>query len=394
MKEIEKLTEVFVNVFGPGKHPVVTGRAPGRVNLIGEHTDYNEGFVFPMAVDFWIYFVARRRDDRRVKLYSLDYGEQAVFSLDEPIEFDSQHGWSNYPRGVFQILKTEGMKLCGMEIAFCGNIPQGAGLSSSAALEVGTALIVQAVAGFSLAGPAVAELCRRAENEFVGMRCGIMDQFISTMGKREHALFLDCRSLEYRHVPFNLNDYKILICHSGVKHALVDSKYNRRRQECEEGVDFFSRRFPGIKALRDVTLEQLEDCRKELDAVIYRRCRHVITENDRVQKSMAALNRDDLAAFGELMNASHDSLRDRYEVSCAEIDLLVELAREVPGVLGARITGGGFGGSTVNLAVAGAEKDFSRRVLENYRRQTGIEAKLYVSTAAGGAEIIQGGYYT
>lgn len=388
VKEMEKLREVFFNVFGRGKYPVVTARAPGRVNLIGEHTDYNEGFVFPMAVDFWIYFAARQRDDYQVKIYSLDYGEQVVFSLYEPISFDDQCRWSNYLRGVFHILKTEGMELCGMEIAFCGNIPQGAGLSSSAALEVGTALVIQAVAGFSLDGPTLAELCQRAENEFVGMRCGIMDQFISIMGKRGHALFLDCRSLAYRHVPFELNDYRILICHSGVKHALVDSEYNRRRQECEEGVAFFARRFPGIKALRDVTCEQLEECRKELEPVIYQRCRHVITENDRVQKSVEALKQGDLPAFGELMNASHDSLRDRYEVSCAEIDFLVELARKVPGVLGARITGGGFGGSTVNLVVAGAVEDFSRRVLEKYRQQTGREGKLFISTAAGGAEII------
>ncbi len=388
MKESEKIREVFFDVFGRGKEPVVTARAPGRVNLIGEHTDYNEGFVFPMAVDFWIYFAARKRDDSRVQIYSRDYGEQVVFSLDEPISFDEQYRWSNYLRGVFHVLKAEGIDLCGMEIAFGGNIPQGAGLSSSAALEVGTALVIQAVAGFSLEGPTLARLCQRAENEFVGMRCGIMDQFISLMGKKGHALYLDCRSLAYRHVPLELDDYRILICHSGVKHALVDSEYNRRRRECEEGAAFFARRFPGIKALRDVTLEQLEECRKELDPVIYQRCRHVITENDRVQKSVAALERGDLAAFGVLMNASHDSLRDHYEVSCPEIDLLVELALKVPGVLGARMTGGGFGGSTVNLVAAGAVEDFSRRVVENYRRQTGREGRLFVSTAAGGAEVM------
>lgn len=184
MKESEKIREVFFDVFGRGKEPVVTARAPGRVNLIGEHTDYNEGFVFPMAVDFWIYFAARKRDDSRVQIYSRDYGEQVVFSLDEPISFDEQYRWSNYLRGVFHVLKAEGIDLCGMEIAFGGNIPQGAGLSSSAALEVGTALVIQAVAGFSLEGPTLARLCQRAENEFVGMRCGIMDQFISLMGKR------------------------------------------------------------------------------------------------------------------------------------------------------------------------------------------------------------------
>lgn len=386
MKEIQELVGVFTRIFGPGTAPVVV-RAPGRVNLIGEHTDYNEGFVLPVAVDFSVLLAARRRKDSLVKVYAVDNQETVSFSLEEPFAYNVEYRWNNYLQGVFRVLQERGGELSGMEIAFTGDIPPGAGLASSAALEVATALAVQDLSGFSFDRPTLAGFCRRAENEFAGVNCGIMDQFISLLGKAGHALFLDCRSLEYRQLPLELGDCRLLLCHSGVRHILADSEYNRRRRECEEGTAFFSRRFPEVKSLRDLTLTRLEDCREELNPAIYHRLLHVLSENQRVEKSVTALQARDMTAFGNLLNASHDSLRYSYEVSCAEINLLVELAREVPGVLGTRLTGGGFGGCTISLVQEKAVEDFSRRVLTDYRRQTGITPTLYEITAAGGAEV-------
>lgn len=385
-EQVRTLQELFVKTYHT--EPEIIGRAPGRVNLIGEHTDYNGGFVFPMAINFQILLAAKRRPDSSVRIFSADYGEQVEFSLATPVQPDGVKRWSNYLRGVFVILQQAGITLPGVDIVFCGDIPQGSGLSSSAALEVGTAVVLQKMTGFAMTPPELAKQCQKAENEFVGMKCGIMDQFISMMGQANRALFLDCRSLEYQQIPLELGDYRILICQSGVKHALVDSEYNKRRQECEQGVAVIAGRFPAVKQLRDASLEQLAACRAEMDEIVFKRCHHVITEDNRVWESVAALQKGDLATFGRLMNASHDSLRDAYQVSCPEIDFLVNLAREVPGVLGARITGGGFGGCTVNLIAAAAVETFEKNVTAAYRRQTGIEPKMYISTAAKGAEIL------
>ena len=358
------------------------------MNLIGEHTDYNDGYVFPMAVDFWIVMAARLRTDALVKLYAVDYDQQVEFSLDQPISYDVTNRWSNYLRGVFFVLQETGIQLNGAEIVFQGDIPQGAGLSSSAALEVVTAMVLQKLNGFAKTRQDLALLCQRAENKFVGMNCGIMDQFIAMMSRSNHALFLDCRSLAYRQVPLELGNHRIVICQSGVKHNLVDSEYNRRRAECEAGVAILAKRYPGIEALRDVTLEQLDNCQKEMNETVNKRCRHVIAENERVLESMRVLTKGDVKSFGCLMNESHDSLRDLYEVSCPEIDLLVNLSRGVPGVLGSRITGGGFGGCTVNLVTTEACAEFTERVTGAYRKATGIEPHFYTSVATAGAMII------
>lgn len=381
------IAEQFHNIFGAGG-PVTVGRAPGRVNLIGEHTDYNDGYVFPMALDFQMEMAARARADKLVRLYSVDYHQQVEFSIDVPIAYDSACRWSNYVRGVFAVLREAGIFPTGADIVFQGNIPQGAGLSSSAALEVVTAIVLQKLNGFEKSPPELALLCQQAENRFVGMNCGIMDQFVSVMGRSNHALFLDCRSLEYRQIPLELGDNRIIICQSGVKHSLVESEYNKRRAECEQGVACLAKRYPGVKALRDATLEQLASCRSEMDEVVYKRCFHVIAENNRVLESIKVLSQGDLAAFGRLMNASHDSLRDLYEVSCPEIDELVNLARAVPGVLGSRITGGGFGGCTVNLVNNNACQRFTEQVAVAYRQKTGIEPDFYMSAAADGAKVL------
>ncbi|HYD39586.1 MAG TPA: galactokinase [Anaeromyxobacter sp.] len=381
------MREVLVERFGDGGGPILTRRAPGRVNLIGEHTDYNDGFVLPVALEFGIEMAGRRRDGAEVRVHSADFGETVAFAVDRPIERDPAHPWSNYVRGVLWALAGAGMPLAGMDLAFAGNVPQGAGLSSSAALEVATGEVARALLGLAIPGPRLARLCQQAENDFVGMKCGIMDQFISLMGRAGHALFLDCRSLAHELVPLALGDHVIAIVDSGVKHALVGSEYNTRRGECAAGVAALRARFPEVSALRDATLQQLAACAGDLSPVVYRRCRHVITECARVLESKEALGRGDLARFGALMNASHDSLRDDYEVSCEEIDVLVTLARRVRGVAGARITGGGFGGCTVNLLPHSAVRDFEAQVLGTYEKQVGKKPRLFITAAADGAAV-------
>ena len=381
--DIEK---VLYQQFGPGQ-PVLIATAPGRVNLIGEHTDYNDGYVLPMAIDYGMTIAGRVQNDSFVKVHSIDYNQTVTFSLKEPLEYDRENPWSNYLRGVCWAMQERGINLPGMELVFGGDIPQGAGLSSSAALEVAAAVIFQRLSGFELGKLETALLCQRAENEFVGMKCGIMDQCASVMGKAGHALFLDCRSLDLQPIPLELGEYRILVCHSGVKHELVTSEYNSRRKSCQEGVTVLQRKYPEVRALRDADLEMLAAVRSEISDEVYRRCYHVITENQRVLESVAALRQGDLTCFGSLMNRSHDSLRDYYEVSCAEVDLLVELARQVPGVLGARITGGGFGGCTVNLLPAAAVELFEREVRQAYLAKTGINPTIFICNPADGANI-------
>jgi len=381
---------VLESAFGPGG-PVVVARAPGRVNLIGEHTDYNDGFVLPMAIEAGLEVAGRLSAGRDVRLRAADYGETDAFSLDAPIERSRQRSWSNYPRGILWALREQGIPLAGMDLAFGGDLPQGAGLSSSAALEVGTALVAQCLTGFAMERPRLARLCQHAENEFVGMKCGIMDQFVCLMGRAGHALLVDCRSLEFQHVPLLLGDHVFAICHSGVKHALVASQYNQRRRECSAGVLALRARFPAVLALRDASMDELEACAPAMSPEVVRRCRHVVSENGRVLASGEALRRGDLTRFGELMDASHASQRDDFEVSCPEVDLLVDLARKVPGVVGARITGGGFGGCTVNLVAKGALDGLRRGALAEYQRRTGIAPRLFVSAPAAGAAVLDAG---
>ncbi|HTN52660.1 MAG TPA: galactokinase [Anaeromyxobacter sp.] len=379
------MREPFLREFGEGGR-IVTAHAPGRVNLMGEHTDYNEGFVLPMAIALGVRMTARARPDRQVRALSVDTGTSAAFPVDGEAH-DAEHPWSNYLRGVLWALRRAGLPLVGMDLAFGGDLPQGAGLSSSAALETATALVARELAGFRIDPPRLALLCQQAENEFVGMKCGVMDQFVSLMGRAGHALFLDCRSLAFEQVPLALGEHLFAICHSGVKHALVASEYNRRRAQCTAGVAALAARFPGVKALRDATPAQLEACHGEMDPDVFRRCRHIVTENSRVLEGVEALRRGELGRFGALMDASHASQRDDFGVSCPEVDLLVELARAVPGVLGARITGGGFGGCTVNLVVRPSLERFREDVLSEYRRRTGLAPRLFVSAPADGARL-------
>jgi galactokinase len=375
------IEDTFKMVFGAS--PDVTVRAPGRVNLIGEHTDYNDGFVLPAAIDRFIEFAGRRRADRTVRVHSTDFQDSAEFSLDD-IQKDSEHRWSNYLRGVSKFLEADGHRLAGAEIVFGGNVPRESGLSSSAAVEVGAATFWQRLMSFHLDPVYVVKIARRAENEFVGVPCGIMDQFISALGHKDHALFLDCRDLNYRHVPLR-GDVKIVVCNSGVKRALAQSEYEVRLKQCRQSVAQLRTKGLAVNSLRDVEPVDLETGRDVLSETLLRRARHVVTENQRTREAVQVLEAGDVERFGELMNASHVSLRDDYEVSCRELDTLVELAWKQPGTLGARMTGAGFGGCTVNLVRAGAAEAFARAVAQGYQQALGLKAEIYVCQASNGA---------
>jgi len=358
-------------------------RAPGRVNLIGEHTDYNDGFVLPAAIDREVLMAINPHAGRQVTLTSQDFHGVSTFSLDE-IGYDPAQPWSNYLRGVCYVLEEAGFHLRGADIIFGGDVPIGSGLSSSAALEVATATAFLALAEYDLPGEDVARLCQRAENEFVGTRCGIMDQFISTLGAAGHALLIDCRSLAHRSIPIPPG-VKLVVGDTGVRRGLVTSEYNTRRSQCEEGVALLQTVLPDITALRDVTPDQLQTHKALLPEMTYRRCRHVVTEDARVLEAVDAMETGNLVALGRLLNASHESLRDDYEVSCMELDIMVEIARQQPGVYGARMTGAGFGGCMITLVADDAAEAFVAAVAPAYAATTGLEPSIYVCTASAGA---------
>ena len=359
-------------------------RAPGRVNLIGEHTDYNEGFVLPVAIGVYTRVAIGPRSDRKLDVHSEDFSESVEFDLDEPDPRATGH-WSDYVRGVAVTIDRSGHRLRGANILIQGEIPTGAGLSSSASVEVAVGYALIKNIGLSVDLVELARLAQRAENEFVGARCGIMDQFTCCLGRAGHALRLDCRSLDYRPVPI-AGEVRLVICNTMVKHEIAHGEYNQRRAECEEGVRILAKKLPGITALRDVSLADLNRHGGYLHRVIYKRCRHVITENARVIDAAASLVSGDLIKFGRLMYESHRSLRDDYEVSSPELDTMVKLAREAEGVYGARMTGGGFGGCTINLVKADKVDDFKRLIATGYEQVTGIAPEIYCLTAVGGVE--------
>jgi galactokinase len=376
---VDALREKFVRRFGG---PPRIYQAPGRVNLIGEHTDYNGGFVMPAAIGFHTRVAIAPRVDRMLAIYSENYSGQVEFDLDRLPATRAGH-WSDYIVGVVKMLAQSGKKLSGANLLVDGNVPQGAGLSSSASIEVAVGYALLDLGEQAIGRTALALLCQQAENEFVGARCGIMDQFISSHGERGKALLLDCRSLEYRLLP--LPDGVVLaICNTMVKHSIAQGEYNLRRAECEEGVRGLSKRLPHVRALRDVTLDDLEAYGHELPEIVLRRCRHVIGENARALQAAEALERGDLQAFGKLMLQSHRSLRGDYEVSCAELDLMVELGRQAEGVYGIRMTGGGFGGCTIALVQSGCLEAFKQTMQEGFERKTGTKPEIYLCSAADG----------
>jgi galactokinase len=359
-------------------------RAPGRVNLIGEHTDYNDGFVLPAAIAFYCWAAAAPRKDGKVAIYSENFNEMIEASLDSLSPPAKKH-WANYPLGVAWAQRQAGKALTGANVYIAGEVPLGAGLSSSAAIEVAVGLALLGVSGLAVDRSELAQLCQKAENEFVGARVGIMDQFVSCYGRASHALMLDCRSLEHTFVKLPAN-LQLVICNTMVRHELASGEYNARRAECEEGVRILRIALPEIRALRDVTLSQLEARRRNLSPTVFARCRHVITENARVKSAVEAFGRGDFEALGPLLRDSHRSLRDDYEVSCKELDLMVEIAMVQPGLIAARMTGGGFGGCTINLVESAAVSVFKRNVAEEYSSKTGLTPEIYVSPASEGAQ--------
>jgi galactokinase len=359
--------------------------APGRVNLIGEHTDYSEGFVMPAAIDFATLAAISPRSDRQIAIYSENFGEESIFDLDY-IPHHPRHHWSDYPVGVLTILRKEGIEPVGFSLSLHGDVPLGSGLSSSASVEVATALAILGVHPEAprFSPPEVAQLCQRAENQFVGTQSGIMDQFVSCCGAEGHALLLDCRDLSYRLAPI-ASSLSLVICNSMIKHSHAGGEYNTRRAEIEAGTQIVRMHRPEVNFLRDVTVEDLERWGDEMLPEVLKRCRHVVTENLRTVAAADALQQGDLKTLGRLMAESHASYRDDFEASCPEADTLVELASREPACIGARLTGGGFGGCTVNLVRATEADGFGQRMLEGYRAATGIAAELYHCHAASGA---------
>jgi galactokinase len=381
---LPKLTVAYAQLFG-GKPRIY--RAPGRVNLIGEHTDYNEGFVMPVAIDFSTFVAIGKRDDALLKIHSDTFKEDASGDLSNPPASGRKH-WSDYPVGVAVKLQEAGYEISGANVFVHGEVPLGSGLSSSAAIEVSTGLGLLDISSQEIDRLQLAKACQKAENEFVGARTGVMDQFICCFGKAGSAVMLDCRSLESQALPIP-DELKLVVCNTMVKHELASSEYNARRRQCEEGVFILSRHLPHVTSLRDVSVYEVNKFKGELGEVVFKRCLHVTTENDRVQAAADALQRRDLKTFGQLMYKSHESLRHDYEVSCHELDVLVELAAQIEGVFGARMTGGGFGGCTVNLVSESAVDEFTHAIKTGYADATGRDPEVYVCIAADGAERVQ-----
>ncbi len=362
--------------------PVRLFRAPGRVNLIGEHTDYNLGFVLPAAIDRYTYAAARPRAGRELRMYTAQITETITRSLDrlQPIR-----GWGNYLAGVADGLQAQGLSLQGADLFVTSEVPHGAGLSSSAALEISTGLALAALSGAPFDPLHLVRAGQHAEHAFAGTQSGVMDQFISTFARAGHALRLDCRNLEWELVALPAG-CALVVCNTGVKHELAGSEYNQRRKECEIGVDLLRRDRPEIASLRDVTLAELNAHQSELTPVVFRRCRHIVTENQRVQDAVLAFPEGNFARLHRLFAASHASMRDDYEISCRELDLMVAAAEAAPGFLAGRMTGGGFGGCTVNLVRPNLVDSFRSATAHAYAQASGLEAEIIATPAAAGCE--------
>lgn len=379
----QKITDAFQSIFS--KNPTFVVRAPGRINLIGEHTDYNDGFVLPAAIDKAIYFAISPRTDRTCKLYAADLNDSCEFSLDTIQK--SSKSWANYLIGVTGELITAGYVITsGFEVAFGGDVPNGAGLSSSAAVESGMGFALSELFGLKVPRLELALTAQRAEHHFAGLQCGIMDMFASIHGKAHSVIRLDCRDLSYEYFPFNFVDYQLVLCNSGVKHTLADSAYNTRRQECEAGVAILKQFYPNIHSLRDVSLAQVEAHRADFAENVYRRCRYVTGEIERVVTACEDLKRDDLEAFGKKMYETHEGLSKDYEVSCEELDFLVQQTLDKEEVLGARLMGGGFGGCTINIVKTEKVADFIQQITVCYQQQFNRKLVCHVVEITEGVE--------
>jgi len=379
-----RVKEKFQSLFSDDRPLIV--RSPGRVNLIGEHTDYNNGFVLPAAIDKAICMAVSARADKELHIVALDLDSSFRGSVDR-LERSPLH-WPDYLQGVIQQIQALGHELGGFNCVFGGDIPLGAGMSSSAALECATAFALNELFGLGLDPLTMVKLSQKAENVFVGLQCGIMDQFASMFGRRNHVIRLDCQSLEYVYFPFNTEGILIALLDTGVKHTLASSEYNTRRQQCEAGVRLVQAHYPNVSSLRDVTLPMLETLVAPVDALVYRRCRYILEENARLLAGTEDLQRGDLAAFGRKMFASHEGLSHDYEVSCEELDFLVDQVRDDPGVIGARMMGRGFGGCTINLVKEAAIDGLIERITPVYREAMKLELKVYIGQIENGTSFV------
>jgi galactokinase len=384
----EPLKQQFEQTFGPGGRTHVV-RSPGRVNLIGEHTDYNDGFVFPMAIEPEVRMVCRGRDDGKVNLASTAFpGESAEFSLQGRIE-RGKPTWANYSRGVAAQLVGAGIPLTGMDALISNTLPVGSGLASSAALEVATACCFLALGGLDMDMSRLALICQKAEQDYAMVPCGIMDQTAVISARAGHAMLLDCRDLSRQYIPLDANELRVVIVNTMVKHELSGTEYADRRRQCEEGVAHFRKQNPAVKALRDVSIKQVEEAQTQLGDQVFRRCRHITTENARTMEAAKMLGRKEYEQAGRLMVLSHNSLRDDYEVSCPELDFLAAEAMKVKGVYGARMTGAGFGGCIVALAQPRAVDALIEHVTTTYQQKFGLAPTAYVTNPTAGAKILE-----
>jgi galactokinase len=388
MSLVQSAATIFREKF---KEQPLLFRSPGRVNFIGEHTDYNMGYVLPAAIDKAIFFAITPRNDRQCIVYAMDMNNEHEFSVDD-LQL-SKKGWPNYLMGVVDQFVKSKYSIRGFNCVFGGDIPIGAGMSSSAAIEAGLAFALNSMFDLQIDALSLVKLTQKAENEFVGVRCGIMDQYINIFGARDNVLRIDCRTLEHKYYPFAFNNISLVLFDTCISHSLASSEYNRRREECSEGVEIIKNSYPYVCHLRDVSVEMLQKCKDKMDPMIYRRCKYVVEENDRVLSACVELERGNLKAFGAYMNRTHNGLSRDYEVSCAELDYLVESVKDSPYVYGARMMGGGFGGCTINLIEHLAVEEVSQRVAGKYKKEFHIDLKTYITSIDSGTHIITANEY-
>ncbi len=385
MANVEQLKQRFVELHGGSAADIRVFFAPGRVNLIGEHTDYNGGYVFPAALTFGTFMLIRKREDDVIRLASTNFELQVDFKLKGAV-YEEAHDWGNYPKSILVHLAKRGFTFGGYDVLYHGEIPNGAGLSSSASIHLATAIGFMTMEGHPIDRIQLALAAQEAENQFMGVQCGIMDQFVIANGKKDHAVLLMCSTLEYQLVPFQAKGYKIVVGNTNKRRGLVDSEYNTRRAQCEQAVIDLQAAFPDLKLLGELTLEQFEaNAHLIKDVIVLMRARHVVEEIDRVLKSVEALKANDLVRFGQLMTASGISLRELYEVTCKELDVMVEEALKIEGVLGSRMTGAGFGGCTVSLVREDKVEEFIEKVGKAYGERTDYKADFYVADIGDGA---------
>ncbi|QGQ48508.1 galactokinase [Metabacillus sediminilitoris] len=389
MNTIENLTNKFRSIFDTNKTPR-TFFAPGRINLIGEHTDYNGGHVFPASLSFGTYALGLKREDQKLRFYSLNFPEIGMVECDlSDLAFEEGHNWANYPKGILLYLIESGHEILhGADILFYGNIPNGAGLSSSASIELATGVLFEGLFGLNIGRIQMIQLGQKVENEYIGVNSGIMDQFAIGMGKKDHAILLNCQTLEYEYAPLSLNDYVIMIINTNKQRTLAGSKYNERRAQCEEALRQLQKEL-SIHSLGELTTDQFEEYKHLItDEINQKRAKHAVYENARTLEALERLQQGDLIHFGKLMNASHLSLRDDYEVSCLELDTVVKTAWEIEGVLGARMTGAGFGGCAIAIVAKENVTEFEENINAIYREVVGYDATFYQASIGDGAKEI------